>query len=34
MNGQEAPEQPPRTHRRDPEGHRAAILEAARHTFT
>ncbi|MER5433474.1 TetR family transcriptional regulator [Streptomyces sp. NPDC002588] len=33
MNDREAPERPPRTRRRDPEGHRAAILEAARHTF-
>ncbi|WAZ19658.1 TetR family transcriptional regulator [Streptomyces cinnabarinus] len=33
MNGQEASEKPLRTRRRDPEGHRAAILEAARHTF-
>jgi AcrR family transcriptional regulator len=33
MNEQEAPEEPPRRRRRDPEGHRAAILEAARHTF-
>ncbi len=33
MNDQEAPDEPPRRRRRDPEGHRAAILEAARHTF-
>ncbi|WP_371666909.1 TetR family transcriptional regulator [Streptomyces sp. NBC_00289] len=33
MNDQEAPEKPQRSRRRDPEGHRAAILEAARHTF-
>ncbi|MFC5829028.1 TetR family transcriptional regulator [Nonomuraea insulae] len=29
----EVPGEPPRRHRRDPEGHRAAILEAARHAF-
>lgn len=33
MNDQEPPGQPPRRHRRDPEGHRAAILDAARHAF-
>ncbi|WP_440072512.1 TetR/AcrR family transcriptional regulator [Streptosporangium sp. OZ121] len=33
MNEQESPGEP-RRRRRDPEGHRAAILEAARHTFT
>ncbi|MFI6934897.1 TetR family transcriptional regulator [Streptomyces sp. NPDC050287] len=33
MNDRETPEEPPRKRRRDPEGHRAAILEAARHTF-
>jgi AcrR family transcriptional regulator len=34
MSDQTASEQPLRKRRRDPEGHRAAILEAARHTFT
>jgi AcrR family transcriptional regulator len=34
MSRPSAPEAPVRRHRRDPEGHRAAILEAARHTFT
>src|SRR4051794_24663679 len=34
MSRQDPSEQPVRRHRRDPEGHRAAILEAARHTFT
>ncbi|MFC4469548.1 TetR family transcriptional regulator [Streptomyces xiangluensis] len=34
MNDQEPPGKPLRKRRRDPEGHRAAILEAARHTFT
>ncbi|CAM5238302.1 TetR/AcrR family transcriptional regulator [Streptomyces chartreusis] len=29
----ESADEPPRRRRRDPEGHRAAILEAARHTF-
>ncbi|RSN17055.1 TetR/AcrR family transcriptional regulator [Streptomyces sp. WAC 01325] len=29
----ESPDEPPRRRRRDPEGHRAAIIEAARHTF-
>ncbi|MEU6308070.1 TetR family transcriptional regulator [Streptomyces chartreusis] len=29
----EAADEPPRRRRRDPEGHRAAIIEAARHTF-
>jgi AcrR family transcriptional regulator len=29
----EAPGSPPRRRRRDPEGHRAAILDAARHAF-
>ncbi|MFC4015177.1 TetR family transcriptional regulator [Nonomuraea purpurea] len=33
MNDQEPSGEPRRRHRRDPEGHRAAILEAARHTF-
>ncbi|MER5789813.1 TetR family transcriptional regulator [Streptomyces sp. NPDC001980] len=33
MNDAEPAEEPPRRRRRDPEGHRAAILEAARHTF-
>ncbi|MEV4172559.1 TetR family transcriptional regulator [Nonomuraea sp. NPDC049709] len=33
MNDQEAPGKPRRKHRRDPEGHRAAILEAARQSF-
>lgn len=34
MSRQGAFDQPVRRHRRDPEGHRDAILEAARHTFT
>ncbi|MEU1273249.1 TetR family transcriptional regulator [Streptomyces sp. NPDC005799] len=34
MNDQEPAGEPQRRHRRDPDGHRAAILEAARHTFT
>jgi AcrR family transcriptional regulator len=34
MNDQEPAGEPRRRHRRDPEGHREAILEAARHTFT
>uniref|UniRef100_UPI00292F5388 LacI family DNA-binding transcriptional regulator n=1 Tax=Clavibacter michiganensis TaxID=28447 RepID=UPI00292F5388 len=29
----ESADKPPRRRRRDPEGHRAAIIEAARHTF-
>ncbi|MFF1324402.1 TetR family transcriptional regulator [Streptomyces sp. KS_5] len=29
----ESADEPPRRRRRDPEGHRAAIIEAARHTF-
>jgi AcrR family transcriptional regulator len=33
VNDQEPPGAPPRRHRRDPEGHRAAILEVARHVF-
>ncbi|WP_266375741.1 TetR family transcriptional regulator [Streptomyces canus] len=32
-NGREEPGGPPRRRRRDPEGHRAAILDAARHAF-
>ncbi|WP_329224575.1 TetR family transcriptional regulator [Streptomyces canus] len=32
--GREEPGGPPRRRRRDPEGHRAAILDAARHAFT
>ncbi|WP_405476826.1 TetR family transcriptional regulator [Streptomyces canus] len=31
--GSEEPGSPPRRRRRDPEGHRAAILDAARHAF-
>ncbi|MFL5998900.1 MAG: TetR family transcriptional regulator [Streptomyces sp.] len=31
--GREEPGSPQRRHRRDPEGHRAAILDAARHAF-
>ncbi|MFJ9150537.1 TetR family transcriptional regulator [Streptomyces sp. NPDC102270] len=31
--GREGPGSPPRRRRRDPEGHRAAILDAARHAF-
>ncbi|MGW0948171.1 TetR/AcrR family transcriptional regulator [Streptomyces sp. NPDC002623] len=33
MNDAETADEPPRRRRRDPEGHRAAIIEAARHTF-
>ncbi|MEU3616425.1 TetR family transcriptional regulator [Streptomyces sp. NPDC006872] len=33
MNDAEPADEPPRRRRRDPEGHRAAIIEAARHTF-
>ncbi|MEU6553118.1 TetR family transcriptional regulator [Streptomyces sp. NPDC046915] len=33
MNDAEPAEEPPRRRRRDPEGHRAAILDAARQTF-
>ncbi|MGW7255870.1 TetR/AcrR family transcriptional regulator [Streptomyces sp. NPDC054834] len=33
MNDAEPAEEQPRRRRRDPEGHRAAIIEAARHTF-
>lgn len=33
MNDAESADEQPRRRRRDPEGHRAAIIEAARHTF-
>jgi AcrR family transcriptional regulator len=33
VHDEEPPGEPPRRHRRDPEGHRAAILDAARHAF-